>query len=186
MTNDAGARVGASRPSRATEAEQVEGDAVPGGPDSRWRPFERVCTAADVPAEPVRWLWQDDFALGKMHAAATGTRGLVDTIHGSSKVRKVRNLVPDSVVKSWRTIEECEESGEFSGEIELPTIRPGETEVRKFDGPSQSGSDGADDLGATKRGNDGDGRESHISQTACRDGSEQLSQRSGRTVTDSG
>jgi len=70
MRNDAGAQVGASRPSRANEAdaEQADGDAAPGDgeTDSRWRPFERVCTAADVPAEPVRWLWKDHFALGKI------------------------------------------------------------------------------------------------------------------------
>ena len=69
MTNDAGARVGASRPSRATEAdaEPAEGVATgDGDPDGRWR----VCTAADVPAEPVRWLWKDHFALGKISVVA--------------------------------------------------------------------------------------------------------------------
>ena len=73
MTNDAGARVGASRPSRATEAdaERAEGVATgDGDPDGRWRPFERICTAADVPAEPVRWLWKDHFALGKISVVA--------------------------------------------------------------------------------------------------------------------
>ena len=36
----------------------------------RWRPGQLLCPAVDVPAEAVRWLWRNHFAVGKIAVVA--------------------------------------------------------------------------------------------------------------------
>jgi hypothetical protein len=69
MISDAGIEAGASSSAGAIKP-QVEAAGRYAAAGRPARPLEQFCTAADVPAEPVDWLWKNHFAPRKLSVVA--------------------------------------------------------------------------------------------------------------------
>ena len=89
MTNDAQATQPSYR-GGANEPTAPAGVAAAGR--RHRRTGEVVCSAADVPAEAVRWLWKDHFAIGKISLVA-----------GTANVGKSLPAAGDFASRLWRS-----------------------------------------------------------------------------------